>query len=204
MDDREVKKYRTIRGGISWPIMTENLPAYYCMFGEEWVKPPLHRQRQEEKRRLNFICEYEAPDIYASLTAFFTKLTDDATHHLCYAFYTVIEDFQGEDFRGYAEAFQRFAYDKGTIGRLEQAPWADRTDLGIHHITSWNNEGRLEIPEDTLLREQLRMVRADMVKELPHKLNAVNAMRFVVCGYEKNRPNNLVGWTPNRGKSWTR
>ena len=195
MDNGEKKRYQTVRGGVSWPVMAENLPAYYCIFGEEEMP---YEEPRPMRGKLQFLCEFEAPDIYTSLDSFFMKLTDDAVLYLCERLYTVTEEFQGEDYRGYVEAFQGFAYEKGPAGRLEQAPWAERPDLGMYHIKSWIDRGLLKIPDGTLLQEQLRMVRADEVKAIPTRLNAVNALRFVVCGFEKDRPNDLCGFQPRR------
>jgi hypothetical protein len=32
------------------------------------------------------------------------------------------------------------------------------------------------------------MVETDKVKQLPQRYNAVNALRFVICGFEKYKP----------------
>jgi len=34
----------------------------------------------------------------------------------------------------------------------------------------------------------LKMVETDKVKQLPQRFNAVNALRFVICGFEKYKP----------------
>jgi hypothetical protein len=202
MDNGTKKTYQDIRGGISWPLMAENLPAYYCIYGEEWVPPAMdgNKEEQFDRRKLCLISEHEAPNILTSLATFFSKLTDDAALYLCDTFYAVTEDFQGEDYRGYAETFQSFIYEKRAYGSLEQALWAERPDLGIYHINAWLSKGLLEIPEGSIIRDQLKMVQAETVKDLPQKLNAVNALRFVVCSFERIRPNNhLIGFTPRRG-----
>jgi hypothetical protein len=180
-DNGETKEYRAIRGGISWPVMAENLPGYYCILGEQY-------SRWTDRGKLILLREHEATDILTSLTTFFAKLTDDAKLYLCETFYAVIGELQGEDNRGYAEALQNSIYEKQTAGSLEDAPWADRPDLGLYHIKSWMGKGLLELPEGSLVREQLKMVETDKVKRLPETLNAVNALRFVVCGFEKYKP----------------
>ena len=180
-DNGETKPYRAIRGGVSWPVMEENLPAYFCILGEEYSK-------WTEWGKLILLSEHEAPDVLTSLNTFFTKLTDDAKLYLCKTFYTVIEGLQGENNRGYAEALQNFMHGKQTSCSLEEAPWADRPDLGLYHIKSWIAKSLLELPEGSLVREQLKMVETDKVKQLPQRFNAVNALRFVICGFEKYKP----------------
>ena len=82
------------------------------------------------------------------------------------------------------------AREKRGVGRLEEAPWLDRPDLGIHHILGWKDKGLLEIPENSLIRSQLQTLQADQVKTVPETMNAVNALRFLVCGFEKYKPVN--------------
>lgn len=123
-----------------------------------------------------------------SLTTFLTKITDAVTLYECGTFYTLTEISRGEDYRGYAEAFQKFMLEKGAKAWLEEAPWQERPDLGIHHIHGWNDRGLLEIPEGSLIRSQLQTLQADKVKTLPEMFNAINALRFVVCGFEKDKP----------------
>ncbi|MGA3172885.1 MAG: hypothetical protein ABSE25_00490 [Syntrophorhabdales bacterium] len=206
MDNGEKKVYQDIRGGISWPLMDENLPAYYCIYGEErvptppWaIGTPLDREQPPGRGKLCFLSEYEAPDALTSLDVFFQRLTDDTTRYLCEHLYGITEKLKDDDYSGYAEALQTFVYEKKTPGRLEEAPWVDQPALGIYHINAWIKKGLLEIPQGSLLLDQLRMVQTDAVKELPRRLNAVNALRFVICSFEKNRPNRNSGFVPDRG-----
>ena len=188
LDSKETRSYVAVRGAISWPLISENLPAYFCMYGEEYI-------RFEDKRgRLRFLCEHEALDM--SLTTFFTKLTDAVFLYGCTTFYVIIKISHREDYGGYTEALQKFIYEKQANVQLEEAPWHERPDLGIHHIREWKDKGLLEIPEDSLIRAQLQDLQKDKVKAIPETLNAVNALRFVVCGFEKDKPPN-----PNK-KNW--
>lgn len=192
LDNGELKKYLAVRGGLSWPLMAENLPGYYCIIGEELI--PAAQRRENQRGKLILLSAYEAHDIL-SLPAFFTNLTDDAELLACNTFYTVTEEFQGKDYGADAEAFQKFMYEKQIPVHLEEAPWADRPDLGIYYINEWTQKGLLELPEGSLVRNQLRMTVAEKVNQLPQMFNAVNALRFVVCGFEKYKPNpTLKDW----------
>lgn len=185
--DGKTKQYMAVRGGINWPLIHVNLPAYFCIYGEEYSDALRFAPPENRRGRLVFLCEYEAPEIYTGLQTFFTKLTDATALYDCSTLYTVTETSHTEDYRGYAEAFQRFVSEKKAKGHLEEAPWHERPDLGIHHIMAWNAKGRLDIPEDSLIRAQLQTLQALQVKDVPETLSAVNALRFMVCGFEKYR-----------------
>jgi hypothetical protein len=75
-----------------------------------------------------------------------------------------------------------------TVGKLKEAPWLERLDLGIHRIMGWKDKGLLEIPDGTHIRAQLQTLRAENVKAIPETLNAVNALPFIIYGFEKYRP----------------
>ena len=61
-DNGETKEYRAIRGGISWPVMAENLPGYYCILGEESLKVDRpwqdHPSEGTRSRRYSHILDY--------------------------------------------------------------------------------------------------------------------------------------------------
>ena len=80
-------------------------------------------------------------------------------------------------------------YEKQIAVGLEEAPWADEPVLGIYHINSWRKKGLLDLPEERLVYKQLGMVTTDIVNQLPQRLPAVNALRFVISGFQKDRPN---------------
>jgi hypothetical protein len=185
-DDGTSKQYVAVRGGLSWPIMEENLPAYYCIIGEELI--PAAQRRENQRGKLILLSEYEARDIL-SLSTFFTKLTDDAKLLECNTFYTITEEFQGKDYSADTEAFRKFMYERQITAHLEEAPWVGRPDLGIYYINEWKKKGLLEFTEGSHARDQLRMVVAEKVNQLPQMFNAANALRFVICGFEKNKPN---------------
>jgi hypothetical protein len=186
-DDGTSKQYLAVRGGLSWPLAIDKVrPAYYCIFGEELIS--VAQRRENQRGKLIFLHEYENPDIL-SLSEFFKDLTDYVKLLECNIFYTVTEIFQGKDYRGYTEAFQKFVYDKQSQAHLEEAPWADEPILGMNYIKEWMKKGLLELPEGTLVRDELKKVMEEKVNQLPQTLNAVNALRFVVCGFQKDKPN---------------
>jgi len=183
LNNGDRKQYLAVRGGLSWPLMADKvLPACYCVVGEELINAAQRRENQRGK--LILLSEHEAPEIL-SLPTFFTKLTDDVRLLGCNTFYAVTMEFQGRDYSADTEVFRKFMYEKQIAVHLEEAPWADRPDLGINYINEWIKKGLLELPEGSLVRNQLRMVVAEKIDQLPQTLNAVNALRFVVSGFEK-------------------
>ena len=171
------------------------------MVGEELIS--VAQRRENQRGKLILLSEYEAPDILF-LSAFFTKLTNDVNLLECNTFYTLTRECQGKDHPGYTEKFQEFMYEKGIGVRLEEAPWEDNPGLGLDYINEWMKKGLLQLPEGSLVLNQLRMVVGEKVNQLSETLNAVNALRFVVCGFEKYKPNpTLDNWRDKIPKgSW--
>ncbi|MGD0662167.1 MAG: hypothetical protein ABSD38_29270 [Syntrophorhabdales bacterium] len=188
LENGEKRTYVAVRGGISWPLVPQKLPAYFCIYGEEW-REGTRFEGQEKRGRLCFLYEYEAPDtIPMLLTSFFTKIVAAATRYRCRTFYTVTEVSRGEDYREYAAQFRSFVYAKRADVHLQEAPWNEKPDLGIHRIWEWKEKALLEIPEGSLIRAQLQTLQAEELMALPETLNAVNALRFVVYGFEEYKP----------------
>jgi hypothetical protein len=192
-DDGSSKQYLAVRGGLSWPIIAENLPGYFCIFGEELIPAALRRQNQRGK--LIFVDEYEEPNILA-LNELYAKAFSFAIRYRCDTFYAVTQKFQGEDYSGYAKDFRKFIYEKQqefmyeeqiTV-HLEEAPYADSPKDGLRYINDWDANALLELPEGRLVRNQLRMTEGEKIDRLPQTLNAVNALRFVVCGFNEYKP----------------
>lgn len=201
LDNGEIRQYIAVRGGLSWPLMTEKpLPAYCCIVGEELISAPQREQNQRGK--LIFLREYEAPDILLQ-SEFFTKLTDDAHLFECNTFYTVTKEFRGEDYSGCTERFQRFVYENKIAVHLEEAPWAADPDHGIGYIKEWMKKGLLELPEESIVRNQLKMLVDQKLNQVPQMFNAVNALSFVICSFEKYKPSlTEKDWRKRQRGTW--
>lgn len=200
LDTGDKISYAALRGGISWPLVSENIPAYFCIAGEEYVPESRYEGQATKRGKLHLICEYEAPDIYLSLSGFFSRLTDDVSYLLCNDFYGITETYRGEDFCGYVEALQACTYENKVSLSLYEAPWAEKPDIGVLHIMNWQKKGLLEIPPDSTLYHQMKQLKPEDLKQID-ALNAVNAFRFVVSAFEKYRPSSMSGWHPNRRSS---
>jgi hypothetical protein len=177
--------------------VSENIPAYYCIVGEEHVPESQYEGQASQRGKLRLICEYAAPDIYLSLSGFFSRLTDDVSHLLCNDFYGITETYKGEDYQGYVEALQKSTYGNKVSVSLREAPWAEKADIGILHIMTWQKKGLLDISTDSTLYEQIKQLQPVDLKQI-EALQAINAFRFVVSAFEKYRPSGLSGFVPNR------
>jgi hypothetical protein len=71
---------------------------------------------------------------------------------------------------------------------LQQASFAENPRIGIDQIMDWNAKGLLIFPEESLLRKELGSLNPEDTKDFPKRLNAVNALRFVLCSFWKYRP----------------
>lgn len=186
----EGKKFvcSAIRGGISWPLLPANMPAYYCILGEEWISRTRFQGEEVPRGRLKLLCEYES-DINYSLSSLFVRLTDDTNLCHCSILYGIIEGYQDDHYKGFSDELNNFIHDKGIEVRPEQAPLAENPGIGIQHVINWNAKRLLDFPEESLLRQQLGGLKPEDAKDLAERLNAINALRFVVCGFEKDKPN---------------
>lgn len=204
LDNGQEKEYWDVRGGISWLVMAETyLPCYYCILGEEHVATTHFKGQEPQRGKLTFLNEYEETDILA-LDKFYAMVSHDVIRYGCATLYAVTEKFQGEDYSGYAQALRKDMYKKGAASSLQEAPYADKPDLGLYHINLWRKKGLLELPERSIARGQLEMVTTDIVNQLPQRLNAVNALRFVVSSFELSPPVPSQDWRKKAGRkgSW--
>jgi hypothetical protein len=177
--------------------VSDNVPAYYCIVGEEYVPQPRYEGQVSQRGKLHLICEYAAPDIYLSLSGLFSRLTDDVSDLLCNDFYGITETYKGEDYQGYVEALQNSTYENKVSVNLQEAPWAEKPDIGILHIMTWPKKGLLDIVTDSTLYEQIKQLQPVDLKQI-EALQAVNAFRFVISAFEKQRPSGLSGFIPVR------
>jgi hypothetical protein len=185
----EGKKFvcSAIRGGISWPLLSKDMPAYYCILGEEWTDRTRFQGQEAFRGKLKFLCEYEA--INYSLGSLFVRLTDDIRLSHCSTIYGIIEADQDDRYKGFPNELYKVVHDKDISVVPEQAPFAENPNIAIPHLIDWYAKGLLDLPEESLLRQQLKGLKPEDAKDVAERLNAVNAGRFVVCGFERDRPN---------------
>jgi len=190
----ESLRYSAIRGGLSWPAGT--MPGYHCILAEDFI----YFDRDEggdQRGKLHLLSEYEYPGM--SIDAMFAKLTDDVTQLHCGEVYADTK----EEYQDYLEAYESYRYDKKVrLGRLDQAPFAENFQLGIALITDWLRTGRLVLPEQSIVREQLKQVSKQDLDESPeNKFYAINGLRFVVAAFHKFKPVRHGGAFKSRRRS---
>ena len=181
--DGETKNvsFSAVRGGLSWPMST--MPAYHCILAEEHVC--FDRDEQRNRRgKLHLLAEHEYSGM--SIDQMFDKLTDDVTQLHCGQVYTDTK----EEYQDYLEAYQDFCYAKKVnLGRLEQAPTVENFQLGIALITDWSRTGRLILPEQSIVREQLKRISKQELDNKPEdKFYAINGLRFTIAAFHKFKP----------------
>jgi hypothetical protein len=178
--------YTAIRGGLSWP--TPSSSAYYCLFGEVYERHRDYRNR-EIRGALMLLAEAEAN----TLDSLFDSLTGDALLLGCRTIYT------DADRENYIEYFRDRMHDKEIYVSLDAAPFGGEFQVGVGIIEGWRRAGAFAsdaIPSDSILSDQLGRITDEDLGDSPEmRFHAINAFRYVVGGFEKNR------WRPASGRS---
>ncbi len=190
--ETRTSSYSAVRGGLSWPMGT--MPAYHCILGEEHIYFDRDDLR-DQRGKLHLLSECEYPGL--SIDQMFDKLTDDCARLCCSTVYTLTE----EKYTDYLGAYQNFCHEKKIkIGRLEQAPFAENFQLGASLINDWLRTGSLILPEQSIVREQLKRISKQELADKPEdKFYAINGLRFAVAAFHKFKPVRYGGaWRRNR------
>lgn len=188
--------YSAVRAGLNWP--SPEASAFYVILAEEYVGKTKYEGQQRQRGKLKIFKEQEISSSF--LDKLFSKFSDDCMLFGCKHAYTDLSDDHEAD----AEFFHNFIYDKKIPHiSLEEAPFVDSFSLGVSLIKRFMSDGFLDIPEDSVIREQLkRLAKSDLQDPQAEKrFNAVNALRFVIGAFYKFIPT-AGGFTPNRRKSF--
>jgi hypothetical protein len=173
----ETRRYAAIRAGLSWP--RGDMVAYHCILGEI-------RAAHQHRGRLHLLAEREYPNL--SIESIFDRLTDDLVLMKCQDVYTLTDEKLYTD---YIEAYQAYMIEKKVNARLDQAPFADNFQLGILTVKDWLRMGRLELPEKSIVREQLKRIskyELDPKQKPERKYHAINGLRYVLAAFQKFVP----------------
>ena len=186
LQDGTTSTYADIRGGISWPILG-TVPAYFCIVGREWLKESRFHIDPPPEGKLHIIAECEYAEM--SLQGFFDRLMDCASLYCCNTFYTITEqDNQGQSYQLLVQRLRECVYKKGVPLYIVQAPWPNNIDVGVYLIRDMIDRGQVEIEPGSIVYAQLKRLQPDDVKQLPEKLPAVNALRYVMAGLDRDKP----------------
>ncbi len=192
-DETEKIRYSAIRAGLNWPV--KGSPGYYCILGEEFVGRDIFKKEQP-RGRITLLKELQASEPF--LDVFFLPLTDDCTLFHCEKIYTDLTDEHEDD----AQFYRDYKYKRNiSLGNLEQAPYLGNFKLGISIIRSWIDEQILQIPQDTIVYDQLSQI-AKMDLDASPETNyfAVNALRLGIGSFYKSAPSTGKPFRPNRKK----
>jgi len=184
--------YNAIRAGLSWPT-AENPKSYYCILGDQ-TRGTQFQGVAQPQAKLKFLEEKEINSLF--LDELFQSLTDACALFGCSTIYTDLSD----DFQDNADFFHEWAFKKEIqYGHLEVAAFLRNFPLGLSIIRDWQKNGYLEIPKDSIVRNQLKPITSsDLGPELERMSHAINGVRYCTASFFKYQPSSLVGWTPNR------
>ena len=177
-----VKRYVTIRGGISWP--TAKAPAYFCILAQEYITPLVMSDRTPTGRRV-LLAEHESESL--SLTGFYGRITDIADQMLCYDFYAEMPEDRQDS--GFLNDFDDFARERKSNVFLWDAPDVGNFLLGLTRIKDDIDKGELVISDDSIVYGQLRsIIRADLEGTPEETFIAIKGLRHVIGSYYRDAP----------------
>ena len=179
---------RDIRGALVWP--SAHAPGYYCIFSQkEDVNP-------EGRSPLVLLTETEEK-LPQNL---FQRLAKDARRYACGQWYI---DFAQKN-QEFVQLFYNFCqFQRVPKIKLIKAPLAENFSLGVALVKEWSNA--LEIPQGTILRNQLKDMEMSDVDDKPEeKFYAVNALRFIIADLPWQAPSVFQGQQSPRAdpKGW--
>jgi hypothetical protein len=176
------------------------LSTFFCpkillavFLSEDFIGWP-ERGEKVQRGKLRLLSECLHSDI--SIDELFQKLSDDAVRLYAESIYTNVDGEQNADF---VTAFEQYRYDNNIrLGSLKQAPFAETFDIGASLVLSWLKSGRLDIPSDSIVFDQLKQFSIQDLSDRPNeKFYAINALRHCVSGFQKYGPTRP--WRP-RGR----
>jgi hypothetical protein len=165
--------------------------------GEEY-RPGKRFEGQEKLRgKLLLLSEGRSEKPYPQ--DLYRLLTDGCASFLGTSVYTDL----GNEHEGNAALFREWMYENSSRVTLYDAPYRGNFAFGISIIGKWFDEGLLELPEDSLVRKQLKQLTAGDFEEgdVEVRYFAVNALRFVVAAFDKAPARDFTGWQPDRSAS---
>ncbi len=175
-------EYSAVIGGISWPTNTS--PAYACILGQVWDGELRTMGKRQRKGAIKFLGEYHSDAL--SNEDFFRKVSDGVVMFYCENFFTDLD----EQWEGYRESFRDYLNEKEIVKpvpHLEQAPFSEKFLWGASSINDLRAEGKITIPEGTLIHRQLASITNEDLEDSPEtNFWAVNALRFAIGAFHKN------------------
>lgn len=185
--------YTAVRAGLKWP--TKESMGYYCILGEEYNEADKFTKANPSSK-LRLLAEREIPISF--FDTLFKQLTDDCRMYCCDKVFTEL----GEEHEDQAGFYREYLYEnKIGFGQLNEAPYVSNFILGISIIRRWLDDGRLDIPDDSIAIQQLRsLTDVDLQSSPEKKYHTVNGLRYAIAAFHKFRPSYGPPWKPKRAK----
>ena len=150
-------------GGLSWS--TVEASAYFTCLAQ--------RREENEFRKKPLIQVLEFED-EGSIDGFFERVRKAASRFQVSLIFT---DVENSSF--YTKFSSRHYY------LLQGVTGSEDFNYGLSIIRAWGKKNALETMEGSILRSQLSSLRESDLRESPErKFNAVNALRYVVSGFD--------------------
>ena len=186
--DGELKSYHyaAIRGGLSWG--SGESPAFFMILGEEFVDKTRFEGQVPPRGKLKVFTERQIPSPF--LDKLFSALTDDCALFGCGYVYADLSDEHEES----GKLFMEYVSEKkARYVSLEDAPFVNNFPLGVSLINRWLSEALLDLPKESLVRDQLKkLTKQDFGDSPEQRFFAVNALRFVLGSFYKCPPTSRV------------
>ncbi len=163
----ETELFSRVYGGIAWPTL--QAPAYFCIFAQ------MVKENQYNEELLSLIQVFELEDTEGSVNNFFKKVKEVAKRFMIHLMWGSAE-------KSYFDKFDSMHYSV-----LREPTGAQDFGYGIKIIESWNKNTGIQTMENSVLRSQLASLRESELKEAPEKFNAINGMRYAICGFDDEK-----------------
>ncbi len=162
--------FRGVRCGLAWP--TAASPGFYCLVGQLFKNLPNGRYP------LRLLKEGQGH----VLNVLFQNLFDDLGQ---FGAYEIFGDLSSR-FQSYILDFnQHYRSRRLQEVKLTPAPFYQSFSHGIYVIRSWIKDEALHVPTETIIRDQLKMIKEEDLKgDVEDRFFGINALRFVVSAYE--------------------
>ena len=173
-NDEDRIRYVSVRAGVSFP--SQDAAGAFCVVGQE-----MDDKFETAPAPLVLLDEWEFPGL--SVDGFWDKVSDALVLHGAKPVYFDTED------EANLLAFQDYCSRKKLNIDYLAAPFADNFFTGLSTANDWLREGRLDLHKTSLVRNQLKSLTREDLRDSPEtKFPLVNSLRHVLSGFRKYPP----------------
>ena len=161
-EDGETELFKKVLAGLAWPTLKES--AYFCIFAKG------EKKNQFGKEPLIHVFEL---DDDGSIDCFFEEVKKNVERFLVSSVFCLAEG-------------NPFFLKHGNICTYLEPNGAKDFSYGLTVIKAWSKASAIQTMEGSILRAQLGTLRESDLKEVQERFNAINALRYVVSGFERD------------------